>query len=63
MMGHSICVAPTSSAGILICPSFTYTKGNLYSEEYALLKSLSNAGCHVDYAFQVNFDPQSKVVP
>ena len=62
LMG-SMVAAPTSAqnaCGLFLSPIFSYKPGNLYGEEYALLKSLSNSGCHVDSGFQLIFDIKSK---
>ena len=62
LMG-SMVAAPNSaqnSCGLFLSPIFSYKPGNLYGEEYALLKSLSNSGCHVDSGFQLIFDIKSK---
>ena len=62
MMGHMICANAENACGILLTPAFSHgSTGNLYSEEYALLRTISVAGCNVDTPFQVAFDPRSKV--
>lgn len=51
---HSVC--------LLIMPQFTYKPtGNMFLEEHALLKTLSNLSCNVDLPFQLLFDVKSKV--
>lgn len=45
---------------VIILPTFAYKSGMLYNEEFALLKVLANAGCHVDGVFTLLFDPKSK---
>lgn len=60
MVGHAVGVSPDTTCAILVSPAFSYTKGSLYSEEFALLKTLANSGCNVDMMFQVCFDPKSK---
>lgn len=63
MMGASITANPEHNAGLLLCPVFAYKQGNLFGEEFALLKVLSNSGCMVDSGFQLIFDIKSKTEP
>ena len=49
-----------NAGGLLMCPVFSHKAGNLFNEEFALLKQLSNSGCQVDAAFQLLFDVKSK---
>ena len=50
------------ACGLLLCPVYSYGKHQLFLEEHALLKALSNASCSVDTMFQLNFDIKSKTV-
>ena len=63
MMGASITANPEHHAGLLLCPVFAYKQGNLFGEEFALLKVLSNSGCMVEAGFQLIFDIKSKTEP
>ena len=64
LMGTSISSFNASqSCGLFLSPVFAYKAGNLYGEEFALLKSLSNCGCLVDASFQLIFGVKSKTVP
>lgn len=60
LMGHFITQFPETSMLVIILPTFAYKSGMLYNEEFALLKVLANAGCHVDGVFTLLFDPKSK---
>ncbi len=48
------------TAGILICPTFTYKLGTLFSEEYSLTKGFNDLGVHVDVQCQLVYDPKTK---
>ena len=48
------------ACGLLLCPVYSYGKHQLFLEEHALLKALSNSSCSVDTMFQLNFDIKSK---
>ena len=51
----------SSSAGLLLMPVFAYKPGGLFTEEFTVLKQLSNAGgCNVGVAYQLLFDPKTK---
>ena len=62
LMGSCVAAPSTAAmtAGLFLAPVFSYKPGNLYGEEFASLKVLSNAGCMVDSAFQLTFDVKSK---
>lgn len=60
LMGHMVTVAGEKGCGVFMCPAFSYKSGGLFQEEFALLRSLSSAGCNVDNMFQVMFDAKSK---
>lgn len=60
LLGHMVTTNAESTMGIFLSPTFAYTKGSLFSEEYAILKTLANSGCYVDGVFQVNFEGKSK---
>ena len=59
LMGSIIAGKPATSCAAFLSPAFVY-KGNLFAEEYALLRTLSSAGVSVDASFQLLFDPKSK---
>lgn len=48
------------TAAILICPTFTYKMGTLFSDEYSLTKGFNDLGVHVDLQCQLVYDPKSK---
>lgn len=60
MLVHMVTSNPESTMGIFMSPTFAYSKGSLFAEEYAILRTLSNAGCYVDGVFQINFEGKSK---
>ena len=45
---------------VCCCALSTHGKHQLFLEEHALLKALSNSSCSVDTMFQLNFDIKSK---
>lgn len=50
------------TAALMICPTFTYKAGTLFSEEYAFVKNLNDLGVHVDIQCQLVYDPKTKAV-
>ena len=48
------------TAAILICPTFTYKMGTLFSDEYSLTKGFNDLGVHVDLQCQLVYDPKTK---
>ena len=44
----------------MVCPVFSYKTGTLFSDEYAVLTGMADAGVHVDLQCQLVFDPKSK---
>lgn len=50
-----------NTAGILICPVFSYRPGLLFMEEHGLLRSFNNSNIDVDLRMQLIFDVKSKV--
>lgn len=50
------------TAALMICPTFTYKAGTLFSEEYVFVKNLNDLGVHVDIQCQLVYDPKTKAV-
>ena len=59
LVGHCVSSQPETSCCCFLSPCFSY-KGNLFTEEYGLLRTLSGSGCCVDASFQLLFDIKSK---
>ena len=61
LVGRMVSANAGTSGALLIAPVYASKSQSLFQEEYALLRTLSNTGCAVDTAFQLLFDPKTKV--